>query len=109
MGTKNTIVRTGKVYAGIGRSDNAPIIIVPIFGQQRIITHLLLLHVDFDEALGIDQKKEVMGVKLNDITNLINEYNIPWKDEFLEALSLKYLLGEDVEVIAEKIRHSLEG
>jgi glucosamine--fructose-6-phosphate aminotransferase (isomerizing) len=65
--------------------------------------------VDFDEALGIDQKKEVMGVKLNDITNLINEYNIPWKDEFLEALSLKYLLGEDVEVIAEKIRHSIEG
>ncbi len=109
MGTKNTIVRTGKVYAGIGRSDNAPIIIVPLFGQQRIITHLLLLHVDFDEALGIDQKKEVMGVKLNDITNLINEYNIPWKDEFLEALSLKYLLGEDVEVIAEKIRHSIEG
>jgi hypothetical protein len=50
-----------------------------------------------------------MGVKLNDITNLINEYNIPWKDEFLEALSLKYLLGEDVEVIAEKIRHSIEG
>jgi glucosamine--fructose-6-phosphate aminotransferase (isomerizing) len=108
-GTKNTIVRTGKVYAGIGRSDNAPIVIVPIFGQQRIITHLLLLHVDFDEGLGIEQKKATLGLKLNDITNLINEYNIPWKDEFLKGLSLKYLLNEDVEVIAEKIRSSLKG
>jgi glucosamine--fructose-6-phosphate aminotransferase (isomerizing) len=108
-GTKNTIVRTGKVYAGIGRSDNAPIVIVPVFGQHRIISHLLLLQVDFDEGLGIEQKKETLGLKLNDITNLINEYNISWKDEFLEGLSLKYLLNEDVEVIAKKIRSSLEG
>ncbi len=108
-GTKNTIVRTGKVYAGIGRSDNAPIVIVPIFGQQRIITHLLLLQVDFDEALGIEQKKETLGLKLNDITNIITEYNIPWKDEFLEGLPLKYLLNEDAEVIAKKIRSSLNG
>jgi glucosamine--fructose-6-phosphate aminotransferase (isomerizing) len=108
-GTKNTIVRTGKVYAGIGKSDNAPIVIVPIFGQQRIITHLLLLQVDFDEGLGIEQKKETLGLKLNDITNIITEYNIPWKDEFLEGLPLKYLLNEEVEVIAKKIRSSLDG
>lgn len=107
-GTKNTIVRTGKVYAGVGRSDNAPIIIVPFFGQHRIITNLLLLHVDFNEELGIEQKKETLGLKLNDITNLINEYNIPWKDEFLEPLSLKYLLGEDVEGIVDSIKSSLQ-
>ncbi|MCE5273822.1 MAG: SIS domain-containing protein [Syntrophaceae bacterium] len=109
MGTKNTIVRTGKVYAGTGRSDNAPIIIVPILGQRRIISHLLLLHVEFDEALSVERKKEALGVKINDITNLINEYNIPWKDEYLQGLSLKYLMGEDVEVVADKIRSSLEG
>jgi glucosamine--fructose-6-phosphate aminotransferase (isomerizing) len=108
IGTKNTIVRTGKVYAGIGRSDNASIIIAPILGPKSIITHLLLLHVDFDEHLSVKQKREVMGVKINDIKNLINEYNIPWKDEYLDALSVKFLLGEDVEVIKNKIFEQLK-
>jgi glucosamine--fructose-6-phosphate aminotransferase (isomerizing) len=108
MGTKNTIVRTGKVYAGTGKSDDASIIIVPVLGAHRIISHLLLFHVEFDERMNAVRKKEVMGVKINDLTNLINEYNIPWKDEYIEALPIKYLLGEDVEVIADKIKRSLE-
>jgi glucosamine--fructose-6-phosphate aminotransferase (isomerizing) len=102
-GTKNTIVRTRKVYAGTGRSDNASIIIIPIQGPRRIITHLLLLQVNFNEEISTAQKKEIMGVKVNDITNLINEYNIPWKDEYLDGLSVKFLLGEDVEVIKNMI------
>jgi len=109
MGTKNTIVRTGKIYAGAGKSDDASIIIVPILGQERIISHLLLFQVVFDEAMKPDQKKEVMGVKINDLTNLINEYNIPWKDEYLGELPIKFLLGEDVEIIADRIKRSLEG
>ncbi|HQI82393.1 MAG TPA: SIS domain-containing protein, partial [Deltaproteobacteria bacterium] len=102
-GTKNTIVRTRKVYAGTGRFDDASIIIIPIQGTKRDITHLLLLQVDFDETLTTAQKKEIMGVKINDITNLINEYNIPWKDEYLDGLTVKFLLGEDVEVIKNRI------
>ena len=102
-GTKNTIVRTRKVYAGSGRSDNASIIVIPVQGPRRIITHLLLLQVDFNERIGTAQKKDVMGVKINDIMNLINEYNIPWKDEYLDGLAVKFLLGEDVEVIKNRI------
>jgi len=109
-GTKNTIVRTCKVYAGSGRSDDASIVIIPIQGGKRIITHLLLLQVNFNEEISTAQKKEIMGVKVNDITNLINEYNIPWKDEYLDGLSVKFLLGEDVEVIKnmifERLRNS---
>jgi glucosamine--fructose-6-phosphate aminotransferase (isomerizing) len=109
-GTKNTIVRTCKVYAGSGRSDDASILIIPIQGARRIITHLLLLQVNFNEGISTAQKKEIMGVKVNDITNLINEYNIPWKDEYLDGLSVKFLLGEDVEVIKnmifERLRNS---
>jgi glucosamine--fructose-6-phosphate aminotransferase (isomerizing) len=106
-GTKNTLVRTCKVYAGTGRSDNASIIIIPIQGARRIITHLLLLQVDFNEQISTAQKKEIMGVKINDITNLINEYNIPWKDEYLDGLSVKFLLGEDIEVIKNMIFEGL--
>lgn len=106
-GTKNTIVRTRKVYAGTGRSDNAPIVIIPIQGARRIITHLLLLQVDFIERIGTAQKKDVMGVKINDIMNLINEYNVPWKDEYLDGLDVRFLLGEDVEVIKNRIFEQL--
>jgi glucosamine--fructose-6-phosphate aminotransferase (isomerizing) len=102
-GTKNTIVRTRKVYAGTGRSDNASIVIIPIQGAKRIITNLLLLQVDFDDRIDTAQKKDIMGVKINDITNLINEYNIPWRDEYLDGLSTTFLLGEDVEVIKNRI------
>jgi len=102
-GTKNTIVRTRKVYAGTGRSDNASIVIIPIQGPGRIITHLLLLQVDFNDRIDTAQKKDIMGVKINDLTNLINEYNVPWKDEYLDGLSTTFLLGEDVEVIKNRI------
>ncbi|MBN2297470.1 MAG: SIS domain-containing protein, partial [Deltaproteobacteria bacterium] len=108
MGTKKTIVRTGKVYAGDGKSDNASIVIIPLIGSGRIVENLLLMHVDFNDNLSVDQKKDVLGVKFNDINNLINEYNIDWNDSFLEGLSIKFLLGEDVEVIAKEIKDSLQ-
>ncbi len=107
MGTKRTIVRTGKVYAGDGKADNASIVIIPLIGSGRIVENLLLMHVDFNEGLNADQKKDVLGVKFNDISNLINEYNIEWDDSFLEGLPVKFLLGEDVEVIAKQIKDSL--
>ncbi|HOM29005.1 MAG TPA: SIS domain-containing protein [Deltaproteobacteria bacterium] len=102
-GTKNTIVRTRKVYAGIGRSDNASIVVIPLEDARRVITHLLLLQVDFDEHLQTARKKDVLGVKLNDIVNLVNEYDIPWKDEYLEHFDIKVLLGEDVNDIVGEI------
>ena len=108
MGTKKTIVRTGKVYAGDGKSDNASIVIIPLIGSGRIVENLLLMHVDFNDDLSVEKKKDVLGVKFNDINNLINEYNLDWDDSFLEGLSIKYLLGEDVEVIAKEIKDSLQ-
>ncbi|HOO45132.1 MAG TPA: SIS domain-containing protein [Deltaproteobacteria bacterium] len=107
MGTKRTIVRTGKVYAGDGKADNASIVIIPLIGSGRIVENLLLMHVEFNEGLNAEQKKDVLGVKFNDISNLINEYNIEWDDSFLEGLPVKFLLGEDVEVIAKQIKDSL--
>jgi len=108
MGTKKSIVRTGDVYAGNGKWDNASIIIIPLIGARRIVENLLLLHVDFNEDLQIEQKIEILGDKFNDIKNLINEYNVTWDDAFLGELSMKFLLGEDTEIIAKKITDSLE-
>jgi glutamine---fructose-6-phosphate transaminase (isomerizing) len=107
LGTKRTIVRTGEVYAGTGRSDGAPIIIVPLMGAQTMIEQLLLLHVDYRNDLTAAAKKEILGLKAVDIQNLLNESNLPWSDDRLQALPMAMLLGEAPEVIAEVIRRDM--
>jgi glutamine---fructose-6-phosphate transaminase (isomerizing) len=103
MGTKNTIVRTGDVYAGQGKSDHAPIIIVPLLNAARTVEHLLLLHVDYREDLDTGRKQEILGEKYADIRNLVDEYNVAWDDGFLDHIPIVALLGEDVETIKNMI------
>ncbi|HET6460715.1 MAG TPA: SIS domain-containing protein [Syntrophales bacterium] len=107
MGTKRTIVSTGQVYIGRGKSDGASIAVIPLLGEKEGIGSLLLIHVEFNELLSVKGKKEVLGYKFNDIRNLVNEYNLPWDDRYLENISTGVLLGEPVEVIAGQIRKSL--
>jgi len=107
-GTKRTIVRTGDVYAGGGRADNASIVIIPLLGSEHIIENLLLAHVNFNDRLSVPQKKDILGDKFGDIRNLIDEYNLSWSDDCLEALSIKFLLGEAVETIAGGIKVAMD-
>jgi glucosamine--fructose-6-phosphate aminotransferase (isomerizing) len=109
MGTKRTIVSTGHVYIGRGKSDGASIVVIPLLGDKGGIGCLLLIHVEFNESLSVKGKKEVLGYKFNDIRNLVNEYNLPWDDRYLENVSTGILLGEPVEVIAGQIRKFLGG
>ncbi|MEA2101486.1 MAG: hypothetical protein U9P80_02785 [Thermodesulfobacteriota bacterium] len=108
MGTKRSIVRSGEVYAGGGRSDTASVMIIPLLGPSHNIENVLLLHVAFNEDLTVAQKKACMGDKFDYVNNLVNEYNLTWRDEYIKGLSIKYLLGEDVEVITNGIRASLQ-
>ncbi|MDT8272868.1 MAG: SIS domain-containing protein [Desulfomonilia bacterium] len=108
MGTKRTIARTGEVYAGIGRSDNASIVIIPVLGGNRAIEHLDLVHVSFKEQLGIEHKKDILAEKYNDIKNLVVEYNIAWDDSYLDSLSVRFLLAEDVDVIVTVIKKLID-
>lgn len=108
MGTKRTIVSTGHLYIGHGKSDGASIVIIPLKAEGNMIGHLLLIHVRFQERLSLRDRIAVMGVRFNDLKNLINEYNLPWTDQYVEQIPLEILLGEPVEVIAGQIRQSLE-
>jgi len=103
MGTKKTIVSTGHIYVGYGKADRASVVIIPLLGEL-LVKSLLLLHVTFNEALTLKEKRDVLGYKFSDIRNLVNEYNLPWNDRYLENLSLALLLGEPVELIGERIR-----
>jgi glucosamine--fructose-6-phosphate aminotransferase (isomerizing) len=108
MGTKRTIVSTGHIYVGRGKSDSASIIIIPLLGDRGGVQNLLLIHIEFSDALSVKEKKEVLGYQYNDIRNIINEYNLPWDDRYLETISTGVLLGEPPEVIAGQIRKSVE-
>lgn len=108
-GTKKTIVSTGEMYAGLGKFDKAPIVIIPLLGEGSRIRNLMLAHVDFNNNLSVKEKKEILGDKLGKIVDLVNEYNLPWDDGYLEDLPIEFLLGEGVGMITSEITKSLEG
>lgn len=107
MGTKRMIVRIGRLYVGRGKSDGAPIVIIPLL-KGGMVRHLLLIHVRYNEALALREKVEIIGYAYNDIRNLVNEYNLAWEDRYLESFTLESLLSEPPEVIAGKIKQMLE-
>lgn len=107
MGTKKTIVRTANIYIGQGKYDAASIVIIPMLGEGIGVRNLLLVHVTFNETLPMETKRGILGNRYNDIRNLINEYNLPWDDNYLEKIPLKVLLGDQVEVIARQIKDNL--
>jgi glucosamine--fructose-6-phosphate aminotransferase (isomerizing) len=107
MGTKKGIVASGHIYVGQGKSDGAAVVIVPLLGEEERVGHLLLIHVTFNEALSVRERKELLGGRANDIRNLIQEYNLAWDDRCLGEIPLGVLLGEPVEVIAGQIRWNI--
>jgi glucosamine--fructose-6-phosphate aminotransferase (isomerizing) len=107
MGTKKTIVSTGHLYIGRGKADGAPIVVIPLRNEGNMVGHLLLIHVLFEERLSLRDRIAVMGVRFNDLKNLISEYNLPWMDQYVEQIPIEVLLGEPVEVIAGQIKQSL--
>lgn len=107
-GTKKNIIGIGEVYAGLGKTDRAPVVIIPLLGTDHRIRHILLLHVDFKGDLMASEKKAVLGDKFNKINNLINEYDLPWDDRYLDEIPIESLLGEGVDIIAGKIMKFLD-
>ena len=108
-GTKRNIINLGEIYAGLGKTDKSPIVIIPLLGKDHRIRHIMLLHVDFQGDLTAAEKKEVLGNKCNKIRNLINEYDVPWDDRYLDEIPIESLLGEGVDVIVERLMRSLDG
>ncbi|MBN1472552.1 MAG: SIS domain-containing protein [Syntrophaceae bacterium] len=104
MGTKRMIVSSGHIYVGKGKSDGMPIVIIPLLGDNNIVSNLLLIHINYNEILPLREKINVLGYRYHDIRNLINEFNLPWSDEYLASFKLEDLFSEPVEVIVGKIK-----
>jgi len=104
MGTKRMIVSAGHTYVGKGKSDAMPIVIIPLLGDNNVVSNLLLLHINYNESLPLKEKIKTLGYRYHDILNLITEFNFPWQDEYLEAFSLEALFSESIESIAGQIK-----
>lgn len=104
MGVKKTIVSTGHVYLGRGKTDGVPIMVIPLRGLDEQIINLVLIHIIFDESLTLSKKKDVLGHRYDDISNLVNEYNLSWNDRYLDTLPLESLFSEPIEEIAKQIK-----
>ena len=104
MGVKKTIVSTGHVYLGRGKTDGAPIMVIPLRGLDDQISNLLLIHIVFDESLTLSEKKQVLGHRYDDISNLVNEYNLIWNDRYLDTIPLESLFSEPIDEIAKQIK-----
>lgn len=104
MGTKRMIVSAGHTYIGKGKSDGMPIVIIPLLGDNNFVNSLLLLHIHYNETLPLKEKTKTLGYRYHDIKNLVNEFNFPWRDEYLETFPLEELFSESIESIAGKIK-----
>ncbi|MDD2390044.1 MAG: SIS domain-containing protein [Desulfobacterales bacterium] len=106
-GTKKTIVNIGNIYAGLGKSDKAPIVIIPLIGDRHVISHLLLMHVHFRQDMSVAEKIDVLGDKVNAIRDVINEYNLPWNENYLKNFSIEFFLDGSIDQITSSIIDSL--
>ena len=103
VGTKRTIIESGDLYAGRGRSDGMSIVMIPLRGEMLQTAYILLVHVTFDEFPGVETVKAVLAEKWNALKDLVNEYNIDWKDEYISDIPVDELLGESADRIALRI------
>ncbi len=106
-GTKKIIVREGNVYIGKGRKDGRSILVIPVLSDlptaSNNIDRLLLLNISFKERVTIQDQISALGGKFEQISNIVQENNVPWQDRYLERLALDELFGISAEKIAEKI------
>jgi glucosamine--fructose-6-phosphate aminotransferase (isomerizing) len=102
VGTKRAVVQKGSLFIGIGLGDKHPILIVPLFSPKSIISHQLLMHVNFADKIEAPQARGVLGDMYEDVRNMVTEANITWTDQLLTLLSPEFLCTHSVgEIVAE--------
>ncbi|TYT75902.1 SIS domain-containing protein [Desulfobotulus mexicanus] len=106
-GSKRIIVQEGNVFIGQGKKDGRRILIIPAFSGNtegpRLLEYLLSLDVDFHSEVPLFARMKALGGKLDRIRNNVNEYSVPWKDEYLDLFATEELFGLTADRIVEEI------
>lgn len=107
QGTKRTIVQAGNVYIGKGRKDARSILVVPLLSDDistaNTISHLMLMHIAFQDAILLEDKVKALGGKYDKIKNMAQESGLPWDDRYLDRIDTSDLFGLSAEKVAEAI------
>lgn len=105
VGTKQWVTNNRRSYVGHGHNDELPMLIAPVITTGRV-DHLALLHLHFKQDLPLADRVDVIKNLTNrygDLVSQIEETNIPWKDEYLNLLSVEELATLRAAVLAELI------
>lgn len=103
VGTKRSVVQKGDLFIGYGLGDSRPILIIPIFSPQGVVTHQILFHIDFAEKITKEEAKAMVYSQYEEIQNMVTEANIPWSDNLLNLVPVHILCCNDAQDIARSI------
>ena len=103
-GNKRSIVTNNTVFIGLGKADNAQLLIVPAQGKDIHQKILLLCHIGFEEDIPLQTKIAAMGAKYEDLVDALAELDISWQDEFLAPFSTAELFLKSDDALIEAIR-----
>ncbi|MEW5804697.1 MAG: SIS domain-containing protein [bacterium] len=103
-GNKRSIVTNNAVFIGLGKADNAQLLIVPAQGRDIHQKALLLCHIGFEEEIPLQTKITAMGTKYEDLVDALAELDIPWQDELLVPFSPAELFLKSEDTLIEAIR-----
>ncbi|MFV1957879.1 MAG: SIS domain-containing protein, partial [Planctomycetota bacterium] len=104
-GTKHTVAMERRVLVAVGRSDDRPIILVPV-RSRGACTGIVLLHARFHEHLDASTVRSVLGGYRNRyalIRDAVAETGAVLRDEDLMRMRILDLLTEPVLVVADRL------
>ena len=102
-GQKRSIITTNNAFIGLGASDKAQLVIVPVQGKDIHQKLLLLFHVEFEEQIPLQTKIIALGAKYDDLVDALDELDINWRDEFLDSFSTAELFLQSENILIESI------
>jgi len=103
-GNKRSIVTNNTVFIGLGKADNAQLLIVPAQGKNIHQKVLLLCHIGFEEQIPLQTKIAAMGAKYEDLVDALAELDISCQDGFLTPFSTAELFLKSNDALIETIR-----
>ena len=106
-GNKRSIITNDMVFIGLGKADNARLLIIPVHGENVHQKMLLLFHIEFEEDVPLQTKIAAMGTTYEDLIDALAELDVSWQDAFLEPLSPEKLFIQSDDALVEAIRSFL--
>jgi hypothetical protein len=102
-GTKRSVAMDRRAFVGVGAKDGRRIAILPLVDHRFHVNALVLLHLDFVDAMTVEQKREALGDRYDDIVDGVTEADVAWQDDLLAPIAPADLFTETPAQIATRI------